>query len=51
MSRCNHCDEHVSEDFARVFADESGRVEACPNCAANAGIAEVARTRGDHNAQ
>jgi hypothetical protein len=45
MPRCNHCDAHVSGRFARVFADESGRVRACPNCSANAGIAEVARDR------
>jgi hypothetical protein len=45
MPACNHCEAHVSERFARVFADESGTVRACPNCAANAGIAEVARQR------
>ncbi len=45
MPRCNHCDAHVSDRFARVFADEGGRVHACPNCSANAGIAEVSRDR------
>jgi hypothetical protein len=35
----------VSEQFARVFADEIGRIHACPSCSANAGIAEVARER------
>ena len=45
MSRCDHCGSHVSERFARVFADEDGRLDACPSCAANAGIAEVARDR------
>jgi len=45
MPECNHCGEHVSERFARVFADESGRIRACPGCASNAGIAEVARRR------
>jgi hypothetical protein len=45
MSRCDHCGSHVSERFARVFADENGRLDACPSCAANAGIAEVARDR------
>jgi hypothetical protein len=35
----------VSEQFARVFSDERGRVHACPGCSANAGIAEVARQR------
>lgn len=45
MPRCNHCDAHVSDRFARVFADDGGRVHACPNCSANAGIAEVSRER------
>ncbi|SDQ85771.1 DUF7563 family protein [Halopelagius longus] len=45
MSTCDHCGSHVSEHFVRVFADERGRVLACPNCSANAGIAEVARRR------
>ena len=45
MPTCDHCSEHVSEGFARVFADDDGRLRACPNCAANAGIAEVARLR------
>jgi hypothetical protein len=45
MPRCDHCDAHVSDRFARVFADEHGQVRACPNCSANAGIAEVSRER------
>ena len=45
MPRCDHCDAHVSDRFARVFADEGGQVHACPNCSANAGIAEVSRER------
>jgi len=45
MSQCDHCGAHVSERFALVFADEQGDVNACPNCSANAGIAEVAQTR------
>ncbi|MFB6137399.1 MAG: hypothetical protein ABEJ42_03530 [Halobacteriaceae archaeon] len=45
MSTCNHCGAHVSDQFARVFADEEGVLEACPNCSANAGIAEVAQRR------
>ncbi|PSP31324.1 hypothetical protein BRC64_10475 [Halobacteriales archaeon QH_10_67_22] len=40
-----HCNHHVSEQFARVFADARGDVHACPNCASNAGIAEVAMQR------
>ncbi|MFB6088044.1 MAG: hypothetical protein ABEJ85_05935 [Haloarculaceae archaeon] len=45
MPTCDHCSAHVSDQFARVFADEYGRINACPNCSANAGIAEVARER------
>jgi hypothetical protein len=45
MPSCDHCGAHVSEGFARVFADERGRLMACPSCSANAGIAEVARDR------
>jgi len=45
MPRCDHCQSHVSERFARVFADEDGELHACPSCSANAGIAEVSRNR------
>ena len=45
MPVCETCDEHVSEQFARVFGDETGRVYACPSCSANAGIGEVTRER------
>ena len=45
MPMCDHCGSHVSERFARVFANERGQVMACPSCSANAGIAEVARER------
>ncbi|WP_449272223.1 DUF7563 family protein [Halorussus halobius] len=45
MPECDHCGSHVSDKFARVFADEGGRLKACPSCSANAGIAEVARER------
>lgn len=45
MPECNHCGAHVSDRFARVFADEFGRIRACPQCSANAGIAEAARER------
>lgn len=45
MPRCDHCGSHVSDRFARVFADENGDLNACPECSANAGIAEVARER------
>jgi len=45
MPTCDHCDSHVSDRFARVFADGRGRLRACPDCSANAGIAEVAKER------
>ena len=45
MPDCDHCGGHVSDRFRRVFADEYGRLFACPGCSANAGIAEVARER------
>ena len=45
MPRCDHCGSHVSDRFARVFADEHGDLNACPDCSANAGIAEVSRER------
>lgn len=45
MPTCNHCDGHVSEAFARVFADDAGRVHACPDCSANANIAERVQQR------
>lgn len=46
MSSCDHCGAHVSDKFARVFGDEGGRVLACPNCSANAGIAKAVLERG-----
>jgi DNA-directed RNA polymerase subunit RPC12/RpoP len=49
MPRCDHCGAHVSDQFARVFADENGRLLACPNCAANVGIAEVSRNRASRS--
>jgi hypothetical protein len=45
MPKCDHCDAHVSERFARVFADERGEIHACVSCSANAGIAEAAKAR------
>lgn len=45
MPDCDHCGMHISEQFARVFADPRGEVHACPDCATHAGIAEVARQR------
>lgn len=29
---CLHCDSEVSEQFARVFGDNSGEVHRCRNC-------------------
>jgi len=45
MPTCDHCGAHVSERFARVFADEHGEIHACVDCSANAGIAEASRQR------
>lgn len=49
MARCDYCEAHVSDRFARVFADEKGNLLACPNCAANVGIAEVSRNRASQS--
>lgn len=32
MPHCESCGEWVSTDFARVFGDEDGTVDACLNC-------------------
>jgi len=48
MPACDHCGTHVSEQFARVFADEFGALHACPACSANSGIAEVSRERAQN---
>ncbi|MFW5919930.1 MAG: DUF7563 family protein [Halanaeroarchaeum sp.] len=45
MARCDYCDAHVSDRFARVFADLRGNIWACPSCAANVGIAEISKQR------
>ena len=45
MSRCNYCDAFVSSNFIRVFGDDKGRVFACPNCSANAGVSQVSAER------
>lgn len=49
MAHCDHCNAHVSERFARVFADDDGRIRACPSCSANAGIAQQAMARREGN--
>lgn len=45
MAKCANCDSHVSDDFHRVFADDEGKVRACPECAPQAGIAEESMDR------
>lgn len=47
MPYCDHCGAHVSDRFARVFTDESGRLRACPECSANTGIEGAARDRAE----
>ncbi|RMB13453.1 DUF7563 family protein [Haloplanus aerogenes] len=37
MYTCYNCDGAVSKDFVRVFGDEQGRVDGCPNCELRAG--------------
>jgi hypothetical protein len=32
MHTCHNCDGAVSNDFVRVFGDDSGRVHGCPGC-------------------
>ncbi len=46
MPKCENCNNHISEKFVRVFADRDGKVHACPNCSAQAGIAEASQKRG-----
>lgn len=50
MPECDNCGSHVSERFVRVFADTDGRLEACPNCSSNAGIAQSSLERARGNA-
>lgn len=45
MPACDHCGAHVSERFARVFANEDGEIHACLSCSTNAGIAEASMQR------
>lgn len=45
MPKCQECGSHISKDFKKVFADEQGRIRACPNCSAQAGIAESSQNR------
>lgn len=32
MAACDRCGSHISQAYARVFADPAGRVEGCPAC-------------------
>lgn len=45
MPECDNCGAHVSARFAHVFADDEGRLYACPRCAENIGIAASSQRR------
>jgi hypothetical protein len=45
MPDCDHCGGHVSDRFARVFADEFGTVHACPSCAPTESLGRVIHQR------
>ena len=32
MPECSNCGTHVTEQYMRVFADNTGTLHACPNC-------------------
>lgn len=32
MTRCDRCEGYVSPDYVRVFSDNQGRIDSCPNC-------------------
>ncbi|WP_455363929.1 DUF7563 family protein [Natronococcus wangiae] len=32
MPECSNCGSHVTEQYKRVFADNTGTLYACPNC-------------------
>lgn len=45
MPECDHCGSYVSNEFKRVFADDTGLILACVSCSSTAGIGETARQR------
>lgn len=45
MPQCQHCNNHISESFRKVFSNRKGEVNACPNCSAQSGIEEVSQRR------
>ncbi|WP_442908768.1 DUF7563 family protein [Halodesulfurarchaeum sp.] len=47
MPRCNHCERIVTAIFARVFADETAEVRACPQCTSHATVAQITKERAD----
>lgn len=40
MPECSECGGHVTSDFVRVFGID-GEIHGCPNCTANAQVAEA----------
>ena len=46
MPKCNSCEGHVSEAFARVYAGNDGELQACPNCATQSELQDGAAANG-----
>lgn len=46
MPRCNNCESHVTEQFARVFGDNDDHVHSCIDCTANTDLYDGAGSQG-----
>lgn len=40
MATCDNCGRFVTADYARVFGDNEGVVEGCPDCATFSDLTE-----------
>jgi hypothetical protein len=47
MPRCRNCENHVTEQFARVFGDNEDEVHNCIDCTSNAELYDGAGSAGD----